>query len=114
MCVEDFTGGVLNERSFSGSSFGECALGIEAMIWDVVSVQPIAPLLLAVRFEDGTEGRVRFEASHLSGVFGALKAPEVFWLARVEEGAVTWPGEIDLAPDAMYREIRRTGEWVLR
>lgn len=84
------------------------------MNWNVVSVQPLAPLELAVRFEDGTEGRVRFESSHLTGVFAALKAPEIFRQARVESGAVTWPGEIDLAPDAMYREIKRSGEWVLR
>ena len=84
------------------------------MNWNVVSVEPVSHLLLDVRFQDGTEGKVRFEPSHLSGVFEALKAPEVFQQARVEDGAVTWPGEIDLAPDAMYREIKRTGEWVLR
>ena len=84
------------------------------MHWNVVSVQPLSPLELAVRFEDGTEGKVRFQASHLTGVFEALKIPEVFSQARVEGGAVTWPGEIDLAPDAMYREIKHTGEWVLR
>ena len=84
------------------------------MNWNVVSVQPISPLVLAVRFEDGTEGKVRFESSHLSGVFEALKAPEIFRQVSVEDGAVTWPGEIDLAPDAMYREIKRSGEWVLR
>jgi hypothetical protein len=84
------------------------------MNWDVVSVQPTSPLELSVRFEDGTEGKVRFESSHMSGVFEALKAPDFFCQARVEEGAVTWPGEIDLAPDAMYREIKRFGEWVLR
>jgi len=28
-------------------------------------------------------------------------------------GAVTWPGEIDLAPDAMYAEITATGAWTL-
>ena len=84
------------------------------MNWDVVSVRPVAPLQLAVRFKDGTEGRVRFEASHLTGVFGALKNQDVFEQVRVESGTVTWPGEIDLAPDAMYREIKRSGEWVLR
>jgi hypothetical protein len=70
--------------------------------------------VLAVRFEDGTEGGVRFEPSHLHGVFEALKTPEVFRQVRVDDGAVTWPCEIDLAPDAMYREIKQTGEWVLR
>jgi hypothetical protein len=84
------------------------------MNWNVVSVKPISPLAIAVRFEDGTEGQVRFELSHLRGVFEALKAPDVFRQARIEDGAVTWPGEIDLAPDAMYREIKRSGEWVLR
>jgi hypothetical protein len=28
-------------------------------------------------------------------------------------GAVTWPGEIDIAPDAMYQALRRDGEWVV-
>jgi hypothetical protein len=28
-------------------------------------------------------------------------------------GAVTWPGEIDLAPDAMHDEIKKNGKWVL-
>ena len=83
------------------------------MHWTVVSVEPKPPLALRVRFQDGTEGTVRFEASHLSGVFEPLKNPEFFTQARVEGGVVTWPGEIDLAPDAMYREIQRAGEWVL-
>ena len=83
-------------------------------IWNVATVAPIPPLALSVRFLDGTEGVVRFEASHLSGVFEALKDPEVFCHVRVEFGAITWPGDIDLAPDATYREIKRSGEWELR
>ena len=84
------------------------------MQWTVVSVEPKPPLTLAVRFSDGTEGTVRFELSHLSGVFKALKDPAIFRQVRVELGTVSWPGDIDLAPDAMYREIKSTGEWVLR
>jgi hypothetical protein len=84
------------------------------MDWNVVSVNRLPPLALAVRFSDGTEGTVRFETSHLNGVFEALKDPDIFRQARVEFGAVTWPGDIDLAPDAMYQEIKRAGEWVLR
>jgi hypothetical protein len=84
------------------------------MIWSVVKVEPTAPLALTVHFADGTEGVVRFESSHLTGVFEALKNPEVFRQARVEFGAATWPGNIDLAPDAMYRKIKQTGEWVLQ
>ena len=25
----------------------------------------------------------------------------------------SWPGDIDIAPDAMYREIKSKGTWVL-
>ena len=57
---------------------------------------------------------MRFEPSHLTGVFTALKDPLVFQQARVEDGFVTWPGDPDLAPDAMYDAIKNQGEWVLR
>ena len=84
------------------------------MEWDVVDVQPVLPMALQVRFADGTAGKVRFEPSHLTGVFAALKDPALFARARIEAGAVTWPGNLDLAPDAMYAEIKSRGEWVLR
>ena len=84
------------------------------MDYDVVDVQPVMPMALQVRFADGTAGQVRFEPSHLTGVFEALKDPIVFAQARIEAGAVTWPGNLDLAPDAMYAEIKSHGEWVLR
>lgn len=84
------------------------------MNWNVISVKPKPPMALVVQFHDGTKGTVRFERSFLTGVFEALRNPQVFRRARVECGTVTWPGEIDLAPDAMYQEIKRNGEWVLR
>ena len=84
------------------------------MEFDVVDVQPVMPMSLPVRFADGTAGRVRFEPSHLTGVFEALKDPIVFVQARVEAGAVTWPGDLDLSPDTMYAEIKPHSEWVLR
>ena len=84
------------------------------MDWDVVDVQPVLPMALQVRFADGTAGQVRFEPSHLTGVFAALKDPALFAQARIEAGAVTRPGDLDLAPDAMYAEIKSHGEWVLR
>ena len=64
------------------------------MEWDVVDVQPVLPMALQVRFADGTAGQVRFESSHLTGVFAALKDPALFAQARIEAGAsrgpVTW------------------------
>lgn len=83
------------------------------MEWDVVDVKPIAPLALRVQFADGTVGKVQFEPSHLTGVFSTLRDPIIFQQAYISDGAVAWPGDLDLAPDAMYTAIKAQGEWVL-
>jgi hypothetical protein len=47
-------------------------------------------------------------------VFEALKDKVYFEKVYVHHGVVTWPGELDLAPDAMYAEIQKKGCWVLK
>lgn len=87
------------------------------MPWRVDAVQVLPDYRLAIRFLDGTEGEVAMvELIHSSnaGVFAQLRSLDVFAKAFVAYGAVTWPGEIDLAPDAMYQAIKANGEWVLR
>ncbi|QXP90544.1 DUF2442 domain-containing protein [Methylococcus capsulatus] len=46
-------------------------------------------------------------------VFERLKEPDFFHRICVTEGFVSWPDEIDLAPDALYAAIKRDGEWIL-
>jgi hypothetical protein len=80
------------------------------MPWRVAAVEALPGFRLHVRFVDGTEGTVDLTAligSPNPGVFAALADPSIFNQAHIEYGAVTWPGEIDLAPDAMYAEIIR-------
>lgn len=84
------------------------------MYWDVVEVISEAHLTLSVRFADGLSGKVRFLPSHLMGVFAPLKQADFFKQVFVNDGVVTWPGDIDLAPDAMHDEIEHHGEWVLK
>lgn len=83
------------------------------MYWDVVEVKPLEPLGLFVRFMDGLAGEIRFKPEHLSGVFEPLKDPAYFKQVYVDHGAVAWPGQIALALDAMYQEIKAKGVWVL-
>lgn len=84
------------------------------MYWDVVEVKPEEHLTLSVRFTDGVTGKVRFLPSHLTGVFMPLQQADFFAKVFVSDGVVAWPGEIDLAPDAMHDEIKRHGEWILK
>jgi hypothetical protein len=75
------------------------------MYWDVVEVKPEPDYRLFVRFADGSGGRVQLAPEDFTGVLAPLREPSFFERAFVDHGAVAWPGEIDLAPDAMYRQI---------
>ena len=92
----------------------DLAFGLSPSAPDVTDVKVIEHLELQVQFADGLVGTVRFEPSHLSGVFEALRDPAFFQQVAVSHGAVTWPGELDMAPDAMYDAIQEHQEWVLQ
>jgi hypothetical protein len=84
--------------------------------WRVVDAHILPGYCLAVKFVDGTAGEVdvsRLVLSESAGIFAQLRDPMVFARAYVEYGAVVWPGEIDLAPDAMYDEIKKHRRWIL-
>ncbi len=86
------------------------------MPWRITQVQALGDYRLKVRFVDGLEGYVDMHGlvhSQSAGVFAALSQKNIFSQVFLEHGAVTWPGEIDLAPDAMHKEIAMHGEWVL-
>lgn len=85
--------------------------------WDVRDLVPLQDYRLAVRFTDGTAGIVDLSARVVSpkaGVFAQLRDPDTFAQVYIEYGAVTWPSEIDLAPDAMHDEIKAHGEWKIQ
>ena len=75
------------------------------MYWDVVEVKAEADHWLFVRFQDGLSGRLHLNPSELNGVLAPLREIPFFNQVYVDCGAVAWPGDIDLAPDAMYRKI---------
>ena len=81
------------------------------MHWDVVEVKPEAHYRLFVRFKDGAAGHVELRPEELTGALAPLRDAQFFDRVYIDHGAVAWPGEIDLAPDAMYAQIagRRDG-----
>ncbi len=84
--------------------------------WRLTKVNPLANYRLEVEFIDGTHGFVEMSQrvkSDKAGVFAALKDVSLFNQVHLEYGVATWPGEIDLAPDAMHDEIKLHGKWVL-
>lgn len=84
--------------------------------WSVTLVEALPGFRLRVAFADGLTGIVdlsRLVHSPQAGVFAALADPSLFAQVRIDYGAVAWPGEVDLAPDAMHAAIQAHGVWSL-
>lgn len=78
------------------------------MHWDVVEVRPEPNYSLFVRFKDGLAGHLQLHTEEFTGTLAPLADERFFEQVFIDSGAVAWPGEIDLAPDAMYAEISAT------
>ena len=84
--------------------------------WRVTEVEALPEFRLRVAFADGLTGMVdlsRLVHSPKAGVFAALADPSLFAQVKLDYGAVAWPGELDLAPDAMHAAIQEHKEWTL-
>jgi hypothetical protein len=85
--------------------------------WRLSSVQALDSYCLSVQFLDGLKGQVDLSKLIMgknAGLFGSLQDPQLFKQVYLKHGVVTWPGELDLAPDAMYDSIKEKGEWILK
>lgn len=93
------------------------AIGLMPEIpWRVIQVKALPEFCLKVKFSDGISGSVDmcdFIHAPDAGVFSILKDNKLFTKVYLDYGAVTWPGELDLAPDAMYEMIKSHGSWKL-
>ncbi|HEX3602419.1 MAG TPA: DUF2442 domain-containing protein [Lacipirellulaceae bacterium] len=61
---------------------------------------------LELEYETGETGTVDLSALVGRGVFSVWNDVNVYKAVRVTaEGAVEWPGELDLCPDALYLQM---------
>jgi len=75
--------------------------------WKITQLNVLPDYRLDVVFRDGTSGIVDLSDEPFDGVFEPLADPTFFEKATLNNGVVIWPGGLDIAPDAMYREIKR-------
>lgn len=74
----------------------------------VINVEAKPGYVLALTFNDGTQGEVSIANNRLFGpMLLPLKDPAYFRQVRVDAyGAVCWPNEADLATDELYRKVK--------
>jgi hypothetical protein len=82
-------------------------------VWSIVRFKVLSNYKIEVGFADGTSGVAdlspRLSQGPLGDGFDPLCEATMFAKVYLEHGALTWPGGIDLAPDAMYQRIRESG-----
>ncbi|WP_187395166.1 DUF2442 domain-containing protein [Pigmentiphaga aceris] len=80
--------------------------------WHVLSVRVVSAWKIEVVFQDGLRGVADLKdliCSEDAGVFAMLRDLSIFAQVYVDHGAVTWLGEVDLAPDALHASIQAQG-----
>lgn len=69
---------------------------------EVRAVQTLPDFALLLTFEGGEQRRFDMRPYLHYPVFRKLENQGYFSLARVDYGTVTWPGDIDIAPETLY------------
>ena len=69
---------------------------------EVNSVETVPDFELVLTFTSGERRRFDMRPYLHYPVFRRLENPGFFSLARVDYGTVTWPGDIDIAPETLY------------
>lgn len=78
------------------------------MHYHIRAVQARPDFKLWVRFADGVEGEADLSDIAGKGVFARwTECPEEFDQVTIDPvtGAPCWPGDLDVAPDGLYRDI---------
>jgi hypothetical protein len=76
---------------------------------EITKAKALPGCRLELLFNNGDSGVVDLSEFVGRGVFAAWTVPGVFEQVTVTgDGAVEWPGELDMCPDALY--LRMTGK----
>jgi hypothetical protein len=78
------------------------------MYYDVVSAKYLHDYQLEIIFNDGTKGTADFsDYAKRGGVFSNFQDIDFFKkvFINMELGVLTWPGDIDIAPETVYTKV---------
>jgi hypothetical protein len=73
----------------------------------ITKVTPLDGYHLFVEYDDGVRGEIDLSERLFGPMFEPLRDPETFSQVGLDEfGAICWPNGADLAPDAVYQQLR--------
>ncbi len=72
----------------------------------IIAAKPLPSFRLELTFDNGESGVVDLSSLAGRGVFTTWNEPGTFERASItDQGAIEWPGELDLCPDALYLQM---------
>lgn len=75
-------------------------------MYRIVQVKTLPDYFVALEFNDGTTGEVSLKHLVGKGVFSIWSDPHKFEQVAIgSSGELSWEGEVDLCPDALYLEV---------
>ena len=82
----------------------------------VVGAVVLREYVLRMLFDDGTVGDVDFSAETWTGVLEPLSDPRFLRrsVTNPEAGTITWPGDLDMAPEPLYERLASPPRHCLR
>ena len=80
------------------------------MLDRIVAVEARPDYCVWLRFEDGLEGELSLAHLVGQGVFASWEDEAEFQRVFIDEdaGTIDWPGDIDLAPDALHQRLSQS------
>ncbi len=76
------------------------------MLLDIISVEVLKDYQLLLTFENGEVREFDMNRYLDLKPYTVLKNEPLFHRAKIENGTVVWPGEIDMAPENLYAESK--------
>jgi len=74
----------------------------------VISAKPLPNGIVEVSFKDGTCGQFDCKPYFTQGFWEPLKNESFFRQVFVEAGTLTWPNDIDIAPEEVWHNSVRS------
>lgn len=71
---------------------------------DIVSVSPLPDFVLDLRYENGERRQFDFKPLMAMKPWNRIATPSMFSRVKTAHGTVSWPGEIDIAPETLYAD----------
>ena len=72
---------------------------------EIVAVTPLPDLVLDLHYQNGEQRRFDFKPLTAMKLWNRIATLSMFRHVKPAHGTISWPGEIDIAPETLYADF---------